>query len=339
MSGSPRTRPVQPPHPPSYASEEGSTGSVQKSSDIWFDDGNLIIASEHVYFRVYKGIITHNSPVFADMVQLPQPRNVEEFEGCPVVRVHDTPTEIMHFLKALHDVSYFDLYTTESVEWACFSAVLRLSTKYQVERLRQRAHTLLSNLYPMSLARWDARDSITNLESFEARPFAVYLLAKETDLPTILPAALYLCADSQDINYILEGLKSHDGIHIELPWPEKKACIRAREALSLALRTRMFAFLTGHISFPGCRSVSTCNGARLKWLQGVEASLGSGVFSVSFPWEQLQISICEYCFTTSQNHHDVERGKLWDELPEMFGLPPWNQLHSNLEYTLAPSLD
>ncbi|KAL0575531.1 hypothetical protein V5O48_006454, partial [Marasmius crinis-equi] len=292
MQDSSRTRTVRPPlsQPPSSTAEpvsgSGTSARLQRSSDVWFHDGNLIIAAEHVCFRVYNGILAHNSSVFADMVQLPQPRTVDEFEGCPVVRVYDKPTDMMHFLKALHDVSYFDFYMAESIKWACFSAVLRLSTKYQVDYLRQRAVTLLSNLYPTSLAKWDARDSITSLESFEARPFAVYLLAKETDLPTILPAALYLCADSQDINYILEGLESQDGTQIELAWPEKKACIRARETLSIALRTRMFAFLTGQITFPGCRSTSMCNNTRLRWLQGVEASLGSGVFSVSFPWEQ-----------------------------------------------------
>ena len=229
-----------------------------------------------------------------------------------------------------HRESYFDLFLAKSIKWDCFSAILRLSTKYQVEFLRRRAYTLLSTLYPTSLAKWDARDSTTSLESFEARPFAVYMLAKQTDLPTILPAALYLCADSQEINHILEGLASHDGKHIQLEWSDKKACIRAREVLSVALRTRMFAFLTGQISFPACRSTSLCNNTRVKWMQGVEGSLGSGVFSVSFPWDQFRVGLCDHCFNTSQNHYDTERSRLWDELPQILGLPPWSQLPSEL---------
>ncbi|KAG7095590.1 hypothetical protein E1B28_006320 [Marasmius oreades] len=326
---SPHIRPLSLTTPEQTHTVLASTpNSSIKSHDLWFEDGTLVIASENVLFRVYRGILSENSPVFADMVKFPQPHHVDEFEGCPVVQLYDAPNDVMHFLKALHCVSYFDVYMSQTIKWACFSAVLRLSTKYQVELLRRRAYTLLSSLYPTSLAKWDARDSITNLESFEARPFAVYLLAKEADLPTILPAALYLCADSRDINCILEGLDSYDNSHIELDWADKKACIRAREILCIALRTRMFAFLTGQIPFPGCRTTAMCNNTRLKWLQGVEASLGSGVFSVSFPWEQFSVGICEYCSTTSQNHYNAERRKIWDELPEIFGLPAWNQLHS-----------
>ncbi|KAF9269481.1 hypothetical protein L218DRAFT_953095 [Marasmius fiardii PR-910] len=333
MPNSTRSRTIRPPLPLVTSSEQEQvvhsstpSGSI-KSGDVWFEDGTLVIAADNVLFRVYRGILSENSPVFADMVRFPQPQDMEEFEGCPVVRLYDAPSDVIHFLKALHYVSYFDVYISQTIKWACLSAVLRLSSKYQVDFLRQRAYTLLSNLYPTSLAKWDARDSISNLESFEARPFAVCLLAKETGLNTILPAALYLCADSQDINYILEGLESHDNSHIELDWDDKKSCIRARETLCIALRNRMFAFLTGQFQFPGCRSAQVCNNARLRW-QGVEASLGSGVFSISFPWEQFNVGICEYCFTTSRNHYMAERHKLWDELPEIFGLPAWDQLHS-----------
>ncbi|KAL0063923.1 hypothetical protein AAF712_009113 [Marasmius tenuissimus] len=250
-----RSRTIRPPQPspsPSVQQPDGATSpNITKSNEIWFEDGNLILASNNVYFRVYKGILALHSPVFQDMVNFPQPRNVDEFEGCPVVRIYDEPADVMHFLKALHDVSYFDLFMAESIKWTCFSAVLRLSTKYQVDFLRHRAYKLLSSLYPTTLAKWDARDSTTSLESFEARPFAVYLLAKEADLPSVLPAALYLCADSQDINYILEGLESHDAKHIQLEWQDKKACIRAREALSIALRTQDVRLSHRPDSLPG----------------------------------------------------------------------------------------
>jgi len=167
---------------------------------------------------------------------------------------------------------------------------------------------------------------MATIETFEARPFAVFLLAKETNVATLLPTALYLCADSQEIDYILDGLNSHDGQHIELEWPDKRACLRAREALALDLRSRVFAFLTGQLALSGCRSMERCDSMRLRWLQSVESSLGSGIFSVQFPWGQFRAGVCDYCFTASQAHYRSERAKLWDELPQKFGLPSWDNL-------------
>ncbi|ESK92286.1 hypothetical protein Moror_4684 [Moniliophthora roreri MCA 2997] len=296
----------------------------ERSSDLWFSDGTLIVRAGRISFRVYRGIVAQNSPVFEDMLGIPQPRNAEFYDGCPVVELHDSPDDVLPFLKALHTIGYFDI--AKPIKWSVLSGILRLSTKYQVDYLRQRVYRVLSELYPTTLEEWDARDAFVNLETFEARPFAVFLLAKETNLPTLLPAALYLCADSQDIGFILDGLPSIDNTHIELDWPDKKACIRARETLSIALRTRLFAFLTGQMDFPGCHRTSMCNNTRWKWLQGVEASLGSGVFSVSFPWAQYQSGVCDSCHRLSRDHYVAERQKLWDELPVLFGLPTWEEL-------------
>ncbi|THU84503.1 hypothetical protein K435DRAFT_783745 [Dendrothele bispora CBS 962.96] len=322
-----RTELIRPPEIPVSADSTShqQQQSIIHSTDVWFDDGTLIIDAEGVYFRVYKGILSANSPVFNDMFDIPQPiEGTDTYEGCPVVKLYDSATEMMHFLKALHFASYYD--TTKPTKFALVSAVLRLSTKYQVDFLRQRAFRQLSALYPTTLSEWDKRENVTTIETFEARPFAVFLLAKETNASTLLPTALYLCADSQEIDYILDGLHSYDGQHIELDWPDKRACLRARESLSLDLRSRVFAFLTGRLPLSSCRTEQRCNSMRLRWLQSVESSLGSGIFSVQFPWPQFRSGVCEYCFTASQSHYRDERANLWRELPGKFGLPSWDVL-------------
>ena len=93
------------PSPSTTQQTEGTaTLDIIRSNEVWFEDGTLIVVSDNVYFRVYKGILAFHSPVFEDMVKFPQPRNVNEFEDCPVVRMYDDPTDVVHFLKALHDV-------------------------------------------------------------------------------------------------------------------------------------------------------------------------------------------------------------------------------------------
>jgi hypothetical protein len=103
-----RTDLIRPPDNISLEPEDSANAvrrqSFTRSTDVWFDDGTLIIEADDMYFRVYKGILSTNSPVFEDMLSIPQPigEGAVVYEGCPVVKLYDSSTDVMHFLKALH---------------------------------------------------------------------------------------------------------------------------------------------------------------------------------------------------------------------------------------------
>ena len=40
-----------------------------KRSEIWFEDGNIVLEAEGTQFRVHRGILSLNSPIFNTMVQ------------------------------------------------------------------------------------------------------------------------------------------------------------------------------------------------------------------------------------------------------------------------------
>lgn len=318
---------------------------IIQSNDIWFQDGTIVLQAETTQFKVYRGILAINSPVFNDMFAVSHPASQDVVDGCALVHLHDKAVDTMHFLKAIHfagcvsivlntlstltrthPTRYYD--RNESKDFILIAAVLRLSTKYNVEYLRQRAFHQLSCLYPTTLEAWDHRVDAA-IEIFDARPFAVLKLAKETNHPALLPAAMYLCADSEDINVILDGLDSIDGSHVELDWDEKRACIRARQNLLLALRSRIFRFLLGTLDVMGCTTPSSCDSSKFKWLRSLEASLNHGspgVFSIKFPWSAFCRAVCEVCFSTSQAHSNNQRRALWDELPSFFDLPTWEEI-------------
>lgn len=71
-------------------------------SDIWFDDGNVILLAESTLFRVYRGLLSAQSPVlkeyFADQARTPL-----LIEGCVVLRLPHTAVDVTHFLKATLD--------------------------------------------------------------------------------------------------------------------------------------------------------------------------------------------------------------------------------------------
>jgi hypothetical protein len=83
-------------------------GHSQHSPDVWFQDGNIIIRAESTLFRVYGGMLSAQSTVFADMFSAPaQPGGGQELlDGCPVVDVHDRAADMCCLLRAMHDPQY-----------------------------------------------------------------------------------------------------------------------------------------------------------------------------------------------------------------------------------------
>jgi hypothetical protein len=79
---------------------------AERSPELWFADGTLIVRAKDVLFRVYGGMLASKSTVFADMLQVAGAAGSDDFEGCPVVDLYDAPDELLHFLKTIHDAQY-----------------------------------------------------------------------------------------------------------------------------------------------------------------------------------------------------------------------------------------
>lgn len=75
---------------------------------LWFEDGNVVLATQTRLFRVHRGILALHSGVFSDMFALPQPEgSVELHEGIPIVElVGDDGDGMQHFLRCIYDRSY-----------------------------------------------------------------------------------------------------------------------------------------------------------------------------------------------------------------------------------------
>lgn len=168
---------------------------VTKSS-FWFSDGNTVIVAGRTAFKVHRGQLERHSEVFSDLFSLPQPADQELIDGVPCVTLHDEPDDVLHLLRALYDGLYFE--KSVAGNFPIISAVLRLSSKYLIEHLRQRCLVHLEADWPSTLEAWDAREkaAIDSNGTYSPRdtcahPTIVIALAKQLDLRHLLPSAYY----------------------------------------------------------------------------------------------------------------------------------------------------
>lgn len=72
-------------------------------SDVWLEDGNIVIQAEGKQFKVYRGVLAMHSSVFKDMFSIPQPPSSETptVEGYPLVHVSDSAEDVAVVLRAL----------------------------------------------------------------------------------------------------------------------------------------------------------------------------------------------------------------------------------------------
>ncbi|KAF8209476.1 hypothetical protein K438DRAFT_1537045, partial [Mycena galopus ATCC 62051] len=125
--------------------------SPQRIQELWFEDGNVVIQAGNNQYRVFRGILAARSAVFQDMFQFPQPAEAPLVEGCPVVNISDSPTEVTAFLRAVFEPEFFMPYPAKT-DFDSLCGCLRLSHKYLVDYLRRRALVHISRRYPTTLA-------------------------------------------------------------------------------------------------------------------------------------------------------------------------------------------
>jgi hypothetical protein len=90
---------------------------------LWFSNDTLVVLrAGDSLFRIPRSILAARSPVFRAMFEFPQPPPCgdgmadsdgdEMMDGSPVVRLHDSPTQVEPFLRAIFDSRY------AKVSWA-----------------------------------------------------------------------------------------------------------------------------------------------------------------------------------------------------------------------------
>ncbi|KAJ6550509.1 hypothetical protein B0H10DRAFT_2084607, partial [Mycena sp. CBHHK59/15] len=277
----------------------------------------------NVLFRVYRGILAARSPVFRDMLALPQPDDAKMLDGCPVVHLSDSAADTMYFLKALFDYEFFESYPAKTDFDAIFG-ILRLGQKYQVEPLRKRPLVHLSSAHPTTLAGWDA---LAPTWDFECLELPALTLARDARAYWALPAAFYLVVGGFGGAELLDGVDC-TGVHVELSHADKVTCLTAAPVLLGDALSEMLGFLWLPTVIPGCCNVEACLEDRLETRQVAEKWRRDGLLPLTIwtedDWERLDV--CDVCVAAMKASHQECRERFWEGLPRIFGLPDWEEL-------------
>lgn len=78
-----------------------NTSTTLTRSDIWFDDGNIVLVAGSYAFKVHRGQLQRHSEVFDGMFHIPQPSEQNALDGCPLVDMFDSPDDLVCFHPAL----------------------------------------------------------------------------------------------------------------------------------------------------------------------------------------------------------------------------------------------
>ncbi|KAI1786587.1 hypothetical protein LXA43DRAFT_952359 [Ganoderma leucocontextum] len=213
--------------------------SIQRDSEIWFEDGNIVVITQNTAFRFHKSVLSLHSPVFRDLFLVPQPspaggeEPVETLDGCPVVRVSDTSYDFRELLRAIYGgVSH--LHPDKAVTFAVLAALARLSHKYQLDELLEAVVPRLKGTFTTELEMWDKSRGFYELPPLgltSDHAIEALNLFRLLDRPEMIPVALYWCCQLRPA-VLLRGVTRSDGVTREHPSPtDLELCFEVKEKL------------------------------------------------------------------------------------------------------------
>ncbi|KAF8164727.1 hypothetical protein B0H34DRAFT_648792 [Crassisporium funariophilum] len=311
---------------------------LERVPELWFEDGSTVFQASHLAFRLHASVLSARSSVFSDILS-PNPRlaPIEKglyLDGSPLITLHDPAEDAQCFFLAIYDSGYFERPPARST-LIVILAILRLSTKYEVHYLRQRALHHLYLGYPDTLDGWDNRFNLAtfsldrNFGPYSNTPgesLAIFETCEKVQAKWMLPAILYECC-RHDLQTILDHPRWEHGIEAQHKKTLLIGYVRQLEASREVLK-----FLT-------CPSLASCpQRGRCSEIRGKHAhAMNTDRWSFSDPlgiwddgdWESmLHEGMCELCLPVYQAMHDDSKVVFWARLPEIYCLPSWSDLQA-----------
>ncbi|KAJ7249906.1 hypothetical protein C8J57DRAFT_1723743 [Mycena rebaudengoi] len=312
---------------------------MQRSKELWFPDGDLVVQVEKISFRIYAKGLAESSTVFAAMLALPQPVEGDTVDGLPVVRLFDTDADAALLLKALFDktiCSRFFQPPPARTGLLLVLDIMRMSNKYDAQKLFKRAVLHLEAVYCTSLSALLEAPHHSHMKypkGLLAGHLSVLAAAEKFDARWILPCvyyeiSCYPISDILDIGAAWDALPRTT--RRDILWTHAQRLDRIR-----VMNQFMFADVWG------CDSPQSCPYNKLDCAAILLGFIGcDGVIDPLRYWTEeerksYRESVCEVCLEDFEK--DIEKGReeVWNDLPEDFGFDGWTEVHKMREEVMG----
>ncbi|KZP32777.1 hypothetical protein FIBSPDRAFT_721844, partial [Athelia psychrophila] len=298
----------------------------------WFEDGNIVLETERVQFKVYKGILAANSAIFRDMFANAQAQEGELVEGCPVVHFMDKPQDLEYVLEALwHEDNEFEERMIMPI--AVVEAFLRIGRKYEIDHIRKQAVQRLAVTFPSDLKK--CREIFSGRTAAPIQPhdgdsLAVVNILQENDLLLHLPISLFKCIllDHHDLLPIITP--AHGTQQPILSYTDIQLCHKAHIKLMYFQATVVFSWVQPWEARPACgisACRTQCESLHREWFGSTEFSFNGPMVSSLGDWRDAWGNgLCEECDIHARQKFAEGQEKVFEMLPSMFDLPGWDEL-------------
>ncbi|KAJ7780864.1 hypothetical protein DFH07DRAFT_910354 [Mycena maculata] len=303
--------------------QQTSESTPTKVDDLWFSTDVIVIRAEDKIFRVSGGVLAARSTVFQDMIAFPQPisSDTEQIDGSPVVRLHDSASDVEVFLRAIYDSRYvwpsYFMPAPASAELWVVLGILRLSHKYDVQYLYRRA------LDHLAEDGWDCRTfNSVHCPQSPAKALSVISTAMEVGAQWLLPLAYYYASNlsAKVLLIFLDGPMA----------PYARTCLGTHSSVVRGAVV-VNRFLTVQDSL--CATPDSCSEIRHSFLSDFLDAVADGSelqpLSNWDIWTRLNSDgMCDDCCSSAKVQHHHAATTFFEQLPDIFGLPPWDGLHT-----------
>ncbi|KAJ7350587.1 hypothetical protein DFH08DRAFT_861827 [Mycena albidolilacea] len=306
-------------------------------SEIWYQDGSVVLQAQNIQFRVHWSILSQNSAFFSQLMGLPQPPDQPTMDNCPIVELQDDATDAEYLLKALYNLKF--LYQP-MLPLPVVSALIRLGRKYDFRDVLEAAVERITFENPATLKEYDARRNWeekttytpTRIDPYRAFEFDILTLARENDIVSALPAAYYR-ALNRGLDSLLDGIPRDDGTLASLASIDLRRCIRGREQLMKAQTEpgNTWGWLESELwDYDECTGTSgQCDFVRHALFLDMKVKDPIKLRALNRCSEGYFKSMCNPCRLYVNELVAEGRKKMWEDLPSFFDLPPWSELKND----------
>lgn len=213
-------------------------------------------------------------------------------------------------------------------------AYLNVGTKYEIESLRTEAINRLTFEFPVTLEKWDESiqaDSRNEMAVIFGEPKITtwYLLdlVRSNHISRCQPTLFYQTAAFVPVENSIADLPDEESGAVLLP-DQRVLLVGLHRILKVQVMETFHWLTQDHTNddlYAECRHRLDCERGRQMLLR--QLFFPAPECMALMPWDPVWgEDMCWICSSAAQTSHELGRRAVWEQLPSLFDLPPWEEL-------------